>query len=70
VSLPERSHSSFFCLVVSDEEKKVLLQLWDLVGEEREVVAQLVVGRDDGAVAGGIELRPSGSAENLEKMEF
>jgi hypothetical protein len=33
-------------------------------------VAQLVVGRDDGAVAGGIELRPSGSAENLEKMEF
>ncbi len=30
-------------------------------------MAQLVVGRDDGAVAGGIELRPSGSAENLEK---
>ncbi len=29
-------------------------------------MAQLVVGRDDGAVAGGIELRPSGSAENLE----
>jgi hypothetical protein len=37
----------------------------NLIGEQREVVGQLVVAGDDGAVAGSVELRTSGAAENL-----
>ena len=36
-----------------------------LVGEEREVVRELVVRGDDGAVARLVELRPAGAPEDL-----
>ena len=36
-----------------------------LVGEEGEVVGELVVRGDDGAVAGLVELRPPGAPEDL-----
>ena len=40
-----------------------------LVGEEGEVVGELVVRRDDGAVAGLVELRSAGATEDLEDVE-
>ena len=40
-----------------------------LVGEEREVVCELVVRGDDGAVARLVELRAAGAPEDLEDVE-
>ena len=40
-----------------------------LVGQQRQVVGQLVLGRDDGAVAGLVELRSAGAPENLHHVQ-
>ena len=40
-----------------------------LLGEQGEVVAQLVVGGDDGSLAVLVELRPAGTAEDLHDVQ-
>ena len=40
-----------------------------LVGEQRQIVRQLVLRGDDGAVAGPVELRSSGAAEYLHHVQ-
>ena len=46
-----------------------MLRLPSLVGEEGEVVRELVVRGDDGAVARLVELGAAGAAEDLEDVE-
>ena len=46
-----------------------MLRLPSLVGEEGEVVRELVVRGDDGAVARPVELGAAGAAEDLEDVE-
>ena len=41
----------------------------ELVGHQRDVVREPVVGRDDGAVTRGVELRAAGATEDLEDVE-
>lgn len=54
--------------VVGDVRHEVGLD-GELVGHQGDVVREPVVGRDDRAVAGGVELRPAGAAEDLEDVE-
>ena len=41
----------------------------ELVGHQGDVVREPVVGRDDGAVTRGVELRAAGATEDLEDVE-
>lgn len=40
-----------------------------LLGQERQVMAQLVMGRDDGSLAVLIELRPPSPTEDLHDVQ-